>query len=185
MQHHLVARQIKSQGALTGGGQAARAVTGALCWFQQRGIGADQATASPQRDQALVLHVLYQLGVQTPQGGDVQLGACLGQCPVAEPAQNAQVCVHVGKEAVNLALNAAPAKPAQASDQRGQGQLTRAREGAGMLWVASQSSKGRAVKVFCQIRQNAMDGVGVWAQHVCLRQGDHPTNLRLLPSLLP
>jgi hypothetical protein len=109
----------KVPGRLDGGAQAApaRAGTGALRWRQQRGIGADQATASPQRDQALVLHVLYQLGVQTPQGGDVQLGACLGQCPLAEQAQNAQICVHVGKKAVNLALNAAPAKPTQASDQ--------------------------------------------------------------------
>lgn len=101
----------------------------------------------------------------------MQLGACLGQCPVAEPAQNAQVCVHVGKEAVDLALNAAPAKPAQAGDQLGQGQLARAREGAEMFWVASQVGKSRAVKASCQIRQNTLDGIRTWALHVCLHRG--------------
>jgi hypothetical protein len=168
---------------LTGGGQAARAVAGALRWRQQRGVGADQATVFPQRDQALVLHVLHQLGVQTPQGGDMQLGARQGPCPVAELTQNAQICVHVGEEAVNLTLHAATAKPAQASDQLGQGQLARTREGAGMLWVASQGGKSRAMKVFCQIRQNALDGVRTWAQHANPHQGDRPANLQLSPPV--
>jgi type I restriction enzyme R subunit len=85
----------------------------------------------------------------------------------------------VSEEAVEFALNAAPTKPAQASDQLGQGQLARTREGAGMFWVASQGGKSRAMKMFCQIQQNALDGVRTWAQHVCLHRGDPPVNLQL------
>ena len=113
----------------------------------------------------------------------MQLRARLGQCPVAELTQNARAFVHVSEEAVDLALNAATANPAQAGDQGGQGQLARASEGARMLWMASQVGKSRAMKMFCQIRQNALDGVRMWAQHVCLHRGDRPTNLQLSPPV--
>jgi hypothetical protein len=90
----------------------------------------------------------------------MQLGVSLGQCPVAELKQNAQVCVHVGKEAINLSSHGAPTKLTKEGYLRWQWQIARACEGAGMAWVASLVSKSRAMKVFCQIRQNALDGVG-------------------------
>jgi hypothetical protein len=113
----------------------------------------------------------------------MQLGACLGQCPVAERTQNAQACVHLGEEAVEFALHAALAKPAQVSHERWRRQLARAREVAGMAWVASQVGKCRAMKMFCQIRQNLLDGIRTCAQHVCLHRGDRPTNLQLSPPV--
>jgi len=83
-------------------------VTGPLRRSQHGGIGTDQAVSLPQRHQALILYSLNQLRIQRPQSGHMQLGACFGQGPVGDMAQQASAAAltaFVGEEAVELALH--------------------------------------------------------------------------------
>ena len=106
----------------------------------------------------------------------MQFGAGLGQRTVADAAQHIQPRAHVGKEAVEFALYAAPAKPAQTSHQLGQGELARAGEGTGMVAVARQGCKSRALKLFGQIGQNTLDGIMTLAQHARQHRVTLPQN---------
>lgn len=74
VRHQIIARQVRAQVALNGGGQRAGAQTSALGGRQHNAIGTDQVAALVQVQLALVFNGIDQAVIERPQGGHMQLG---------------------------------------------------------------------------------------------------------------
>jgi hypothetical protein len=185
MQHRLIALQVQPQGALTGPRQKPCVVSSSLRRGQNGGIGTDQALPFPQREQALILHLLNLLRIECSQGRDMQFGARFGQGPVGDMAQQASVAAltaFVGKETVDLALHAGTAKTAKGPHQRRHGQFARMGECGEEIGATGRSREGRAVKVFGQSGQNSLDKITVLMQKSCQPQENNQLNQQIAYS---
>ena len=115
----------------------------------------------------------------------MQFGTRFGQGPIGDVAQQASTAARtalVRKEAIEFALHAATTKAAQSGHEHGQGQLARAREGAGAVGVAGQGCKGRAMQVFGQLSQNKLYRITVLRQKSCQPQVNNQLNQQLTYS---